>query len=213
MGRDGREPGTTPILAENGESSRWRAFGYNATVRIYTRTGDEGDTGLFGGGRVRKDDARVEAYGALDELNALLGTARAHGLPPHLETLAARLQEELFVLGADLATPTDTKARADRVVRIDEDAVRRLEQEIDACEEALEPLTTFILPGGSGGGAALHHARTVCRRAERRIVSLTRGVPVSEHALPYVNRLSDLLFVMARAANAAAGAPEPPWLP
>ena len=182
-------------------------------MRIYTRTGDDGETGLFGGGRVGKDDPRVEAYGAVDEVNACLGIARAAGLPDDLERIAARLQEELFVLGADLATPPDTKARAAKVVRLPEGAAAALEPEIDRCEEGLPPLTTFILPGGSPAGAALHLARTVCRRAERRLVTLARAETVSPAAVPYLNRLSDLLFVMARAANARAGKAEQPWLP
>jgi len=182
-------------------------------VKIYTRTGDGGETGLFGGGRVGKDDPRVEAYGAVDELNACLGLARAAGLPPALDALAARLQEELFVLGADLATPPGGGARPDKVVRLPGDAAASLEPEIDRCEEGLDPLRTFILPGGSPAGAALHLARTVCRRAERRLVHLTAKESVSAAAVPYLNRLSDLLFVMARAANARAGKAEQPWMP
>jgi cob(I)alamin adenosyltransferase len=178
-------------------------------VRIYTRGGDSGETGLFGGGRVKKTDLRVEAYGAVDELNAVLGVARAAGLGA-LDSLANRIQNELFVLGADLATPLDANARQDRVVRLDPAATKALEGEIDALEEQLEPLQTFILPGGSPGGAALHLARTVCRRAERRASALSKE-EISAATLPYLNRLGDLLFVMARLANAAAGTPEPPW--
>jgi len=182
-------------------------------VKIYTRTGDDGETGLFGGGRVAKDATRVEAYGAVDELNAALGIARAAGLAEPVDAVAARLQEELFVLGADLATPAQGRAREDAVVRIAADRVERLERDIDAAEEGLSPLDAFILPGGSPAGAALHLARTVCRRAERRTVELARSEPVSEHVVPYLNRLSDLLFVLARAANAADGRPETKWLP
>jgi len=182
-------------------------------VKIYTRTGDSGDTGLFGGGRVEKDALRVEAYGAVDELNATLGLAAAAGLPGDLAPLAARLQIELFELGADLATPADTSARSEQVVRIDENHVANLEQDIDRCEAELEPLTSFILPGGAQAGAALHLARTVCRRAERRAVTLAREEPISATVVPYLNRLSDLLFVMARLTNARAGQPEQKWLP
>jgi cob(I)alamin adenosyltransferase len=182
-------------------------------VRIYTGGGDQGETGLFGAGRVPKDDPRVEAYGAVDELNAALGVARAAGLPGDLDPLAERLQKELFVLGADLATPLDSSARADRVVRLPEGAAAALEKEIDRLDASLPPLTTFLLPGGSAPGGALHLARTVCRRAERRLVGLARKGLVSKGALPYLNRLSDLLFVMARAANARAGRPETPWSP
>jgi len=182
-------------------------------VRIYTRTGDGGETGLFGGGRVPKDHPRVEAYGAVDELNAALGVARAAGLPGHLEPLAARIQEELFVLGADLATPPKSAARAGRVVRLREDAAAALEPEIDRCEAELPPLQTFVLPGGGPAGAALHLARTVCRRAERRVVGLVRAGEAGPAPLVYLNRLADLLFVMARLASKRAGHAETPWRP
>lgn len=182
-------------------------------VKIYTRGGDGGQTGLFGGGRVRKDHARVEAYGSVDELNAALGAARAAGLPEDLDRLAEGIQGDLFVLGADLATPPDTAARSETIARLPEGAAAGLEGRIDACEEELEPLATFILPGGCPAGAALHLARTVCRRAERRLVALSGVETVSAEALPYLNRLSDLLFVMARLANARAGRSEKPWTP
>ncbi|MGQ0615210.1 MAG: cob(I)yrinic acid a,c-diamide adenosyltransferase [Planctomycetaceae bacterium] len=182
-------------------------------MRIYTRTGDGGETGLFGGGRVPKDHPRVEAFGAVDELNAALGAARAVGLPGHLEPLAARIQAELFVLGADLATPPQTSTRADRIVRLRDDAAAALEPEIDRCEEELEPLKTFVLPGGGSAGAALHLARTVCRRAERRVAGLVRANETGPAPLVYLNRLADLLFVMARLANARTGNPETPWRP
>lgn len=182
-------------------------------VPIYTGGGDRGETGLFGGGRVPKDDVRVEAYGAVDELNACLGLARTAGLPADLDSLVARLQNDLFVLGADLATPPDSTARGDRVVRLKEGAARGLEPEIDRLDAALPALKTFLLPGGSPAGAALHLARTVCRRAERRVVTLARKSEVSEEALVYLNRLSDLLFVMARSANARLGIAEAPWNP
>jgi cob(I)alamin adenosyltransferase len=180
-------------------------------VRIYTGGGDSGETGLFGGGRVSKDDLRVEAYGTIDELNAGLGAARAAGLPEDLDDLVERLQGRLFELGADLATPAD--AAASRVVRLGADAPGELEGEIDRLDAKLEPLTAFILPGGHPGGAELHRARTVCRRAERRVVSLARNQEISEGIVPYLNRLSDLLFVMARYANHAAGCPESKWKP
>jgi cob(I)alamin adenosyltransferase len=182
-------------------------------VRIYTRGGDKGETGLFGGGRVPKDHPRVEAYGAVDELNAALGLARSQGVAGDLDGLLDRLQRELFVLGADLATPPATSAREDRVTRLPAGAAAALEAEIDRCEEELEPLQTFILPGGSACGAALHLARTICRRAERRLVSAAASESFSPGAVPYLNRLSDLLFVMARLANARAGRSEPTWTP
>ena len=182
-------------------------------MKIYTRTGDSGETGLFGGGRVAKDALRVEAYGTVDELNSLLGVAAAAGLPDDLGTLITRLQSELFDLGADLATPPDSTARAESVVRVSPGQIDAMETEIDRCESELEPLTSFILPGGSPGGALLHHARTVCRRAERRTVSLAQAEAVSETVVPYLNRLSDLLFVMARLANSRSGTSETKWLP
>lgn len=182
-------------------------------MRIYTRTGDAGETGLFGGGRVPKDHSRVEAYGAVDELNAALGVARSLGLPSDLDLLAGRIQEDLLVLGADLATPADTGVRQDRVRRISEGAPGELEREIDRCEAELPPLQTFILPGGCPAGAALHLARTICRRAERRGVGLVRAGDSAPAPLIYLNRLSDLLFVMARLANSRANRPEKPWRP
>ena len=186
---------------------------YHGRVKIYTRTGDDGETGLFGGGRVAKDALRVEAYGAVDELNAAIGMARAAGLGGGIDGVAQRLQEELFVLGADLATPAHGRAREESVVRISAAQVERLEGDIDAADGGLPALDAFILPGGSPAGAALHLARTICRRAERRTVELSRSESVSERVVPYLNRLSDLLFVLARAANAADGRPETKWLP
>ncbi len=182
-------------------------------VAIYTRSGDQGETGLFGGGRVPKDAPRVEAYGGVDELNAVLGVARAAGLPDDLDALTGRIQGQLFELGADLATPPDSAARKSKVVRLGSDSATELEVEIDRCEEQLEPLQTFILPGGDPAGAALHLARTVCRRAERRTIALARADHVGDAVVPYLNRLSDLLFVMARLANTRAGRPEQPWQP
>jgi cob(I)alamin adenosyltransferase len=182
-------------------------------VKIYTRTGDAGETGLFGGGRVGKDAQRVAAYGAVDELNAVIGLAASAGLEGDLDPLAEQLQTQLFELGADLATPPDSAARAEEIVRVGPDAVAALEAAIDRCEGELAPLESFILPGGSPAGAALHLARTVCRRAERDTVALGRTEPISETVVPYLNRLSDLLFVMARLANARAGQPERKWLP
>jgi cob(I)alamin adenosyltransferase len=180
-------------------------------VPIYTGGGDDGETGLFGGGRVPKDHLRVEAYGTVDELSAALGVARAAGLPQALDRTASRIQEELFVLCADLAAPSATTARQDTVQRLGPAAGQWLEAEIDRCEASLEPLRCFILPGGSPSGAALHLARTVCRRAERRVVTLGREIDLSPGILVYLNRLSDLLFVMARLANVEAGWPEQKW--
>ena len=189
------------------------AGSYNNRVRIYTGSGDGGETGLFGAGRVPKDDLRLEACGGADELNAAVGAARAAGLPSALDGLAERLQGELFVLGADLATPPGANVRPDQVVRLDEGAVAAVEAEIDLCEADLAPLSNFILPGGCPAGAALHLARTICRRAERRLVALARAQEISAVALPFLNRVSDLLFVMARLANARAGVAERAWVP
>lgn len=188
-------------------------------MKIYTKTGDGGETGLYGGNRVAKDSSRVEAYGTVDELNSVIGVARA-ALPTErdadgVDALLARIQSELFDLGAELATPParlDTALGA-RVPLATEIRVARLEGEIDFFEETLPPLKTFILPGGTPASAALHQARAVCRRAERRTVSLAHSEEetVRPEALHYLNRLSDLLFVLARHANHVAGLPDVPW--
>lgn len=178
-------------------------------MRIYTRTGDEGETSLFAGGRVRKDHPRVEAYGAVDELNAAIGLVRALGVDAELDAWLERVQRALFVVGSDLATPLDRSP--DWLTRIDETAATALEREIDVLEAELEPLKHFILPGGTPGAAALHVARTVCRRAERAAVALAAAESVNPAALRYLNRLSDWLFVVARAANARAGRAETVW--
>ena len=185
-------------------------------MKIYTRTGDEGDTGLFGGPRVPKDDARVEAYGAVDELNAALGVAAA-GLDgeasPDLAAMLHEIQSTLFDLGGELATPdAHERAASGKLTPLLADgSSERLEGWIDALEGELEPLTQFILPGGAPVAAALHHARTVCRRAERRAVSLATIEEVSGELLVYLNRLSDFLFVAARAVNRREGVEEPRW--
>lgn len=182
------------------------------TIKIYTRTGDDGQTGLFGGGRVEKDDARVDAYGEVDELNAVLGMARAVELMPRVDEVIAPIQRDLFAIGALLATPDHTRMREQLAkARIDEDRIAELERAIDACDRELEELRAFILPGGTPKAAALHVARTVCRRAERRIVTLRRTVTIPEQVIVYLNRLSDLLFVLARVANKRAGAGEVTW--
>ena len=185
-------------------------------MKIYTRTGDEGDTGLFGGPRVPKDDARVEAYGAVDELNAALGVAAA-GLDgeasPDLAAMLHEIQSTLFDLGGELATP-DARERAASgklTPLLADGSSERLEGWIDALEGELEPLTQFILPGGAPTAAQLQLARTVCRRAERRAVSLAAIEEVSGELLVYLNRLSDFLFVAARAVNRREGVEEPRW--
>jgi cob(I)alamin adenosyltransferase len=178
-------------------------------VKIYTRTGDAGETSLFDGSRVRKDDPRVDAYGDVDELNAWLGLTRASHLDADLDALVLRIQRDLFAVGAQLADPSDKIApRVVKALLADSD-VARLEGEIDRLESELPPLRHFILAGGTSAGAALHLARTVCRRAERRIVALPP--PVDAVALRYINRLSDLLFVLARVVNHRAATPEVDW--
>jgi len=191
-------------------------------TRIYTRTGDRGETGLIGGRRVSKDDARVEAYGALDELNSAIGAARAFlagaagafpaGAADARADLAAacdQIQRDLFALGAEIAAP-GKEGQGPRVAATDVDA---LEAWIDRFDAALPALRVFILPGGTPGGALLHVARTVARRAERRVVTLSRAEPLNPEILRYLNRLADLLFVLARAANARAGVTEDEWRP
>lgn len=183
-------------------------------MKIYTRTGDQGETGLFGGARVNKSHPRVEAYGDIDELNSTLGAARALCKEPHvtLDDLLARVQAECFVIGALLATPAD---KLNLVGGLDasllEQAPKRMEAEIDAWEKDLGPLKTFILPGGTQSGAALHLARAVCRRAERRVVDLALSDPLPEGLIIYLNRLSDWLFTAARWANWKSGQTETPW--
>ena len=178
-------------------------------MKIYTRTGDEGDTSLFDGTRVRKDDARVDAYGEVDELNAWLGLARSSLHEGDLDGELAHIQRDLFAVGAQLADPADKlAARVTKAVVADAD-VTRLEQLIDRCEGELSPLRRFILAGGAPAGAALHVARAVCRRAERRIVALEPAADAV--VIRYINRLSDLLFVLARVINARAGVPETEW--
>ena len=181
-------------------------------MRIYTKTGDKGDTGLFGGGRVPKDDPRVEAYGEVDELNAVLGMARSVEMMPRIDEVLLPVQRDLFAIGALLATPDHDKMQQQlEKARIDDGRIAQLERAIDEGEAELEPLRSFILPGGTPKSAALHVARTVCRRAERRVVSLARTLPLPPLVVVYLNRLSDLLFVLARVANRRAGAGEVTW--
>lgn len=177
-------------------------------MKIYTRTGDAGETGLFGGQRVTKDALRVHAYGSTDECNAAIGVVRAVGLDPELDDLLAQVQNQLFVVGADLATPGEHAS----IPRIGAPEVTFLEGWIDRLEAELTPLRQFILPGGTPAAAQLHLARTTCRRAERWVVSLAQAEPINAEVLVYLNRLSDLLFVVARAANARAGAADVPWV-
>jgi cob(I)alamin adenosyltransferase len=181
--------------------------------RIYTKTGDSGETGLFGGDRVTKSHPRVEAYGAIDELNAILGWVHATIADPEIRERLPQVQADLFALGAHLATQLRPGRRAPKLPALPDDRIPVLEQWIDEAEADLPELRSFILPGGSPGGAALHVARTVCRRAERRVVQLAEGDEVDGGIIIYLNRLSDLLFVLARAENRHSGQAEQPWLP
>ncbi len=182
------------------------------TVRIYTRTGDAGETGLFGGGRTSKAAPRVEAYGEVDELNAALGVALTAITDEQVRGRVASLQPDLFVVGSHLATPpTAPGRRRPQLPELPLERVTELEHWIDEAEAAMPELRHFILPGGSAGGAALHLARTVCRRAERRVVTLGKSDTNNNESLRYLNRLSDLLFVAARVANHRAGQEEIVW--
>lgn len=178
-------------------------------MKIYTRTGDNGTTSLFAGGRVRKDDVRVEAYGTVDELNSILGVIRAISKDDFIVETVKDIQNLLFVLGADLATPIEVESA--KVKRITKDDVKKIEKLIDTVDENLEPLRSFILPGGTFLASFLHLARTVCRRAERRIVTLSERERINENIIPFVNRLSDLFFMLARYANKIENVDDIKW--
>jgi cob(I)alamin adenosyltransferase len=182
------------------------------TPKIYTKTGDDGHTALFGGGRVTKDDIRVAAYGDVDELNAVIGAARSAEMMPRIDEVLAPVQRDLFAIGALLATPhpEEHKKQLEKA-RISDKRIAQLEQAIDDGEAELTPLTAFIMPGGTPKAAALHVARTVCRRAERAVVRLKHTEDVPAIVVVYLNRLSDLLFVLARVASHRAGAGEVTW--
>ena len=177
-------------------------------VRTYTKTGDDGTTGLIGGKRVSKNAARVDAYGHIDELNAVLGMVRGHELPQRTGKILDRIQDDLFTVGANLALPEGTDPAEWKIPPIDERDIAILEKEIDECEESLEPLRQFILPGGSAPGAMLHLARTVARRAERSCVALSHTEALDPNILRYLNRLSDLCFILARYVNRQSGSRE-----
>ncbi|HVT19624.1 MAG TPA: cob(I)yrinic acid a,c-diamide adenosyltransferase [Thermoanaerobaculia bacterium] len=179
-------------------------------TRVYTRTGDDGTTGLGGGQRVPKDSPRIAAYGTVDELSSTIGVALAAGLDGKLAATLQRIQNELFDLGADLCVVEEDKARRN-VPAVEQRQVDALEALMDELNDELGPLANFILPGGAPGAAHLHVARTVCRRAERLLVTLSRLEPVGPHTLRYLNRLSDALFVMARYENLRKGHPEVLW--
>lgn len=176
-------------------------------ARIYTRRGDKGETGLVGGNRTSKGSLRVQAYGDIDELNSVLGLARTFSKDEEIGSLLERLQRDLFIVGADLASPRTE----DVTPRVTEDMTVALEKNVDTFQKELHPLKAFILPGGAETGAVLHFARTVARRAERSIVALSKTESLNENLIPYINRLSDLLFVMARLANHREGRNEVEW--
>lgn len=176
-------------------------------MKIYTKRGDQGETGLFGGQRVPKNHPRVAAYGDIDELNATIGLARAVVTDVDIEAILERLSNELFDLGSELATPEPREG----MPLVGADSIETMEREIDAFTDELPDLTTFILPGGGISAATLHHARTVCRRAERSILTLNESEPLRPEVIAWTNRLSDLLFTLARLANHRAGLPEIEW--
>lgn len=175
-------------------------------MKIYTRTGDHGQTSLFGGARVAKNDARIEAYGTIDELNSQLGVSRASAIPAESDAILHQVQVDLFEIGAHLASPGTS-----RFPGVDEERIAELERAIDAMERELEPLKSFILPAGALAAAQLHVARTVCRRAERLVVALHDESDATLSTIAYLNRLSDYLFVAARFANSRAGVADVPW--
>jgi cob(I)alamin adenosyltransferase len=179
-------------------------------LKIYTKTGDEGETGLFGGQRVSKNDLRVRAYGEVDELNSFLGLASVRVMDHRVTLIIRALQSDLFTIGADLATPETTDRKA---LRLDKRRIKRLEEQIDDFDGRLPTLKSFILPGGTEGAATLQVCRTVCRRAERAVVDLADLEQINSAILVYLNRLSDLLFVLARWLNHEAGVEEPRWNP
>jgi cob(I)alamin adenosyltransferase len=185
-------------------------------TRVYTRTGDKGDTALVGGRRVPKDSPRIEAYGTIDELNSIIGLVRAFNDESRnakarrfLDETLAKIQDELFDLGSELATPPD--AEYPGMYRVGDAEVKRLEAIMDRCQKELQPLKSFVLPGGGKVGSFLHQCRTVCRRAERDLLRLSRAEALSEWPLKYVNRLSDLFFVLGRWAAKQAGEKEALW--
>jgi cob(I)alamin adenosyltransferase len=181
--------------------------------RIYTKSGDLGDTGLFGGGRVRKSHPRVEAYGAVDELNAVLGWTLTAVREPRIRDRLTTVQSDLFAIGAHLATHVPEGRPRPKLPELPDARIDEMEAWMDEADGELPELRSFILPGGTPGGAALHVARTVCRRAERRVIELGAGDDVAPGIVVYLNRLSDLLFMLARLENSHGGGAEQPWLP
>ncbi len=183
------------------------------TMKIYTKTGDKGETGLFGGERVPKDHLRINAYGTIDELNAFIGLTISELNSTEIREVLTDLQKKLFVVGSDLATPENEKNKKINVSRTSQDFIKKAESDIDRFTEKLDELRNFILPGGSKGSALLHICRTICRRAEREVVSLKKTESINENIVVFLNRLSDLLFVLSRYENKVSGIPDTKWIP
>lgn len=179
-------------------------------MKIYTKKGDHGITSLYGGHKTEKSDVRIHAYGTVDELNSVIGMVLSYSISDKAKKMLSTIQDDLFVVGADLATIDPKKAKIDQV---NDSQVTQLEEWIDELEEELSPLKSFILPGGTGAGSSLHFARTVCRRAERITVELSQHDSINPKNIIYLNRLSDFLFVLARYENREAGVEETPWNP
>ena len=180
-------------------------------MKIYTKTGDNGETSLFGGKRVSKDNVRIEAYGTVDELNALIGVAISETTDKSAEEVLRKIQNDLFVLGGDLAAPVN--GNKSKIPRTTDEMVKNLENEIDTYENKIPELKNFILPGGTNVSALLHLSRTVCRRAERRVINLSNVEQINFEVVKYLNRLSDLLFVLARFENSVNDVPDDEWYP
>ena len=180
-------------------------------MKIYTKTGDDGTTGLYQGGRIGKDSLRVTAYGTVDELNSHIGWLRAHRLPDDQDKALFKVQHDLFRIGTDLSTPVEAVKEGDQVLRLAESSELFMEKAIDEMERQLQPLKEFILPGGCPPAVALHVCRSVCRRAERETISLSHTEEINPSILKYLNRLSDLMFVMARFMNKQVGLPDIKW--
>ena len=182
-------------------------------MKIYTKTGDKGETGLFGGERVSKDSLRISAYGTVDELNSFIGLAITEVKDEGIKKNLLKIQNQLFVVGSDLATPEDEKTKKLNIQRTPASFYTDIERMIDDYEEQLDELRNFILPGGSKGAAILHICRTICRRAEREVVALKNSVTIGENIIIFLNRLSDLLFVLSRFENKVSNHPDTKWLP
>lgn len=180
-------------------------------MKIYTKTGDKGETGLFGGKRVQKSSIRITAYGTIDELNAALGLALCYIQNEKVKTIVQKLQHQLFVVGADLATPLEIESKNISIPRVSAEEIKVAETAIDSFEKELEPLQYFILPGGSKAAAQLHVARTICRRAEREVVLLAQQEEINQNIVIFTNRISDLLFVLSRIENKTSGIPDQKW--